>query len=91
MDSAFGDRTAPYVINIVGRWDDPELDAPMPDWSTGVLRGLGGAVSGRAYVNFSGDAGVDPVAILARLRALKDRYDPTNAFHLNRNIRPTTA
>jgi FAD/FMN-containing dehydrogenase len=25
----------------------------------------------------------------ARLVALKDRYDPTNAFHLNQNIKPS--
>jgi FAD/FMN-containing dehydrogenase len=27
----------------------------------------------------------------ARLRALKDRYDPTNLSHLNQNIPPSKA
>ena len=26
-----------------------------------------------------------------RLQALKDRYDPTNLFHLNQNIPPSEA
>jgi FAD/FMN-containing dehydrogenase len=44
------------------------------------------------YVNFLGDEGAErireayPPATYARLAALKARYDPTNAFHLNQNI-----
>jgi FAD/FMN-containing dehydrogenase len=47
-----------------------------------------------AYVNFLGDEGeirvrdAYPAATWERLRAIKQRYDPTNLFRLNQNIPP---
>jgi hypothetical protein len=47
------------------------------------------------YVNYLGDEGDARVRAAygpnyERLVALKKKYDPTNFFHLNQNIKPTT-
>jgi FAD/FMN-containing dehydrogenase len=48
-----------------------------------------------AYVNFLGDEGEGRIreayspATYRRLVELKNKYDPTNFFNLNQNIKPT--
>jgi hypothetical protein len=48
------------------------------------------------YVNVLSDEGAAavrhayPPETLARLTALKDRYDPENVFHLNHNVTPSS-
>jgi Berberine and berberine like len=50
--------------------------------------------TGGVYVNFLGEDGEDQVKAAygshyQRLVALKRKYDPTNFFYLNQNIKPT--
>ena len=50
--------------------------------------------TGAVYVNNLGDEGEDRVRAAygpnyQKLVALKNKYDPTNLFRLNQNIRPT--
>ena len=53
------------------------------------------ASTGRAYVNFLGDADAARTSYgeetYARLVSLKNDYDPTNVFRLNQNIEPSAA
>ena len=91
--TAFGERAAPYILNVIGRWSDPAADTAMREWSSELLAALSGVLTGRTYVNFAGDPGTAAEDLydterLVRLRALKDRYDPENVFHLNQNITP---
>jgi FAD/FMN-containing dehydrogenase len=92
-DTAFGHRDALVEFVAVASWTDPAEDPP---WMSAARR-YAAAVepfSSGVYVNALTDEGETGIRRaygadkLARLAALKDRYDPDNVFHLNHNIRP---
>jgi hypothetical protein len=83
-----------FQVNITAAWPprDPEGDRHAAWVREGweVLRPHAAGV----YANFLSDEGATGVVEaygdhLGRLRSLKDRYDPTNFFRLNANIRPS--
>jgi hypothetical protein len=93
-ETAFGHRDALVEFVAVAGWTDPAEDQAR----VAAARRYGAAVEPFAsgvYVNDltdEGEAGIRRAygaGTLARLAALKDRYDPGNLFHLNHNIRPT--
>ncbi|HUJ92137.1 MAG TPA: FAD-binding oxidoreductase [Gaiellaceae bacterium] len=91
-DTAFAERTMPYVLNAVCGWHDPaEADAHIA-WARAVIDAAADASTGRAYVNFIGDADAGRSSYgdqtYERLVALKNEYDPTNVFRLNQNVEP---
>jgi FAD binding domain/Berberine and berberine like len=98
--TAFGQRDAEYSFMSLGvcaekagaekcvQWAREFWDAMQP-WSTGGV-----------YVNYLGreaDEGAGRIEAAygrekyARLAALKNKYDPTNLFRLNQNIKPSEA
>ncbi|MEX0626555.1 MAG: FAD-binding oxidoreductase [Chloroflexota bacterium] len=92
--SAFSHRHAKFEFLTFGSWDDPAEDGAR----MAASRRFGAAMepfSSGVYVNVlsdEGEAGVRhayQAESLARLTALKDRYDPDNVFHLNHNITPS--
>jgi FAD/FMN-containing dehydrogenase len=92
-DAAFSHRRTLVEFGCGTSWVDPEQDGEQ----VSAARAYGAALEPFAngvYVNALGDEGQDgvrrayPAAKLARLAALKRRYDPDNALHLNQNIRP---
>jgi FAD/FMN-containing dehydrogenase len=98
-ESAFGDRSAPILLGVEANWEDPqddEADQANVAWVRECVSDLRRFSSGGAYLNFPGfyEEG-DRMMREAfgenhkRLVALKDKYDPTNLFRLNQNIKPT--
>jgi FAD/FMN-containing dehydrogenase len=92
-ETAFSHRDALVEFVAVASWTDSAEDRPRMS----AARRYAGAVEPFAsgvYVNALGDEGQAGIQRaygadkLARLAALKDRYDPENVFHLNHNIRP---
>ena len=91
--SAFGNREAPYLLNVVARWIEPADDERNLGWARELRAAMEPFGTGGVYSNFLG-VGDDRVraaydtARYTRLAALKRDWDPDNVFHLNQNISP---
>lgn len=99
-DTAFNHRGARYNLLIVGVWPDPAAKAANVKWVRDLWDAMEPYSSGSVYVNYLGqenDEGADRVRSAygpdkyERLAALKNKYDPTNLFRLNQNIKPTVS
>jgi FAD/FMN-containing dehydrogenase len=92
-DTAFSERSMPYVLNAVTGWHDPDAAAAHTQWARDVIDAAADASTGRAYVNFLGDPEAARTSYgpqtYARLVTLKREYDPTNVFRLNQNVPPS--
>jgi FAD/FMN-containing dehydrogenase len=94
--TAFGDRTAPWAVWVVGQWTDPAEDAMHRDWTRTVSASLDPWKTGSVYLNAIGGevtearkaAAWGSAQKLERLRRLKREWDPHNLFRLNPNIEP---
>ena len=94
-DTAFAERSMPYVLNAVTGWHDPDAADAHINWARAVIEAASEASTGLAYVNFLGDADAARSSYgdetYQRLVELKNQYDPTNVFRLNQNIEPQLA
>jgi hypothetical protein len=92
--TAVGEREVGFEVNIAAGWPPPDPDPQRHiAWVRETWEMLRPSSVG-VYANFLSDedaAGVEAAygARLARLTAIKDRYDPQNVFRLNANIPPS--
>jgi len=92
-ETAFALRSKSYVICMVAAWDGGEVDRHIA-WTRACWKALEPFATSGVYVNFLGHEGEGRVRAAygvnyERLVALKNRYDPSNFFALNQNIKPT--
>jgi FAD/FMN-containing dehydrogenase len=93
-DTAFSYRESKWAEVIVAVDPDPaKIDGMIP-WVKDYWSALHPYSAGGAYVNFMMDEGQDRVQATyrdnyGRLASIKNKYDPSNVFHVNQNIKPT--
>jgi FAD/FMN-containing dehydrogenase len=91
--TAFAYRDGGWAGVIVGVDPDPANAEVISQWAREYWDALHPHSAGGAYVNFLMNEGQDRVRAsyrdnYARLRRVKELYDPKNVFHINQNIRP---
>jgi len=92
-ETAIGDRSAPFIMNLLASWSDASADAGNISWIRGLFNKLRPAMKPGVYVNFMSGDEQDrvPEAYQGRwdrIVAVKTHYDPSNFFRLNQNIPP---
>jgi FAD/FMN-containing dehydrogenase len=90
---AYSSRDANYVLNVHGRWESAAEDERCIGWAREFFAKSQPFARGGAYINFLTQDESDRVAsaygaTYKRLVELKKKYDPTNFFRMNQNIKP---
>jgi FAD/FMN-containing dehydrogenase len=93
LSTAFSYRGATWAQVIVGVDPDPANNEQLIKWTKDYWLALHPHSAGGAYVNFMMEEGQDRIKATyrdnyPRLAEIKRKYDPTNLFHVNQNIKP---
>jgi FAD/FMN-containing dehydrogenase len=86
-------RDAVWAQVMVGVDGDPANKEKITNWARNYWQALHPHSAGGAYVNFMMDEGDDRIRATygknyPRLAKIKKKYDPTNFFRVNQNIKP---
>jgi FAD/FMN-containing dehydrogenase len=91
--TAFAHRQALYDFGILTRWSNPEESAGQIEWTRRFADAMRPYSSGAYLLSFLDQEPDDTIKAAfgsnyERLVAVKTKYDPTNFFRVNHNIRP---
>jgi FAD/FMN-containing dehydrogenase len=86
--------SANWAVHILGQWDDPAENDEQIAWVRTVADAMHPWAQKGTYLNYLMDEGEQRVIDsfgphYARMVELKNKYDPTNFFRLNQNIKPS--
>jgi FAD/FMN-containing dehydrogenase len=92
-DTAFAYRDVLLAGVIVGVDPDPKNKEKITNWTKSYYDAIHPHSSGGAYVNFMMEEGQERVKAsfrgnYDRLATIKKKYDPSNFFRVNQNIKP---
>jgi len=92
--TAFSHRERGYNLETPTLWQDPREAEESIEWLRGYWRAVAPFLSGDVYVNHLSYDDEERVRAAygvnhGRLVELKNKYDPTNFFRMNQNIKPT--
>jgi FAD/FMN-containing dehydrogenase len=94
--TAFGRRDAPYLLSFDTTWTDAADSERCIAWTRASWDDAHRYSSGGLYLNFGGFGEEKEALVRAgyganydRLVDLKNRYDPSNLFRMNQNIKPS--
>jgi FAD/FMN-containing dehydrogenase len=92
-ETAFSRRDANWSAVFVGIDPDPANAERITEWTKEYWEALHPYSAGGAYINFMMDEGQERIKAtyrdnFERLVDIKNKYDPTNLFRVNQNIRP---
>jgi FAD/FMN-containing dehydrogenase len=92
-ESAFGQRSAPWLISPESNWESADEDQANLAWGREIVATVGGS----AYLNFPGlleegeqQARTSHGSTFERLAEVKRAWDPDNLFRFNANITPAS-
>ena len=94
-DTPYANRDALYDCFPISIWDSPAEDAAHIRWTRELWDVMRPFSTGGVYANNLGEEGNDRVQAAygdnyPRLVAVKNKFDPTNFFRFNQNIKPAS-
>lgn len=93
--TAYSHRDAQWACNVHGRWETPEEDEKGIAWAREFFDAATPYATGGVYVNFMPEDEVGRISSAyapdawKRLVEVKTKWDPTNLFRMNQNIKPS--